>query len=465
MQAQCTLQTQNGPNWHELPSEPRLNYSHKTKAQLIEELRSLSDRVVDLEGQGCGQGEGNILQTIAEGTSQVGPGFFSSLVRSLTIALGVRYAFVAECLDRPTTKVRTLAFWMRDHLGDNVEYEIDGTPCKGVLDGNTACHPCDIQKLFPDDTDLVSLGAESYCGLPLRDASGQIIGHLAILDVDKLTQNFCELPAVRIFAARAAAELDRRRAEAEKMAALGQLTAGIAHELNTPIGVVKSSVCIFERCVKRIVEAIEKDRTLDEVRADRDFQQSLDIIQDNNRIVSEASLRIAKIVSGLKRFSVEESSHESANIRDCVEGTLGLISHQVREGITITKRLGDVAVVPCSPAAITQVLMTLFTNAVQAIRGQGEITVEAGEYKDCARIQISDTGRGIPEEKLKTLFDFNFTTKGSRVGVGMGLASAYNIVHKCRGDIAVASEIGKGTTFTIRLPIRARTPARRALLN
>ena len=465
MNAHRTLQAQKGRSWREVPSERRSNYSHRTKAQLIEELGSLSDRVADLESQGCGQAEGNILQAIAEGTSQVGHGFFSSLVRSLASALGVRYAFVAECLDRPTTKVRTLAFWMRDHLGENVEYEIDGTPCKTVVGGKTPFYPCDIQRLFPADSYLVGVGAESYCGLPLRDASGQIIGHLAILDVDELPQNFCELPAVKIFAARAAAELDRRRAEAERMAALGQLTAGIAHELNTPIGVVKSSVCNLERCVNRIVEAIEENQTLDEVRADRGFQRSVDIAQDNNRIISEASLRIATIVSGLKRFSVEESPQDSANIRDCVESTLDLISHQIREGITIAKKLGDGPVVPCGPAAINQVLMTLLTNAMQAIRGQGKITVETGADRDCARIRISDTGSGIPKEKLETLFDFTFTTKDSRVGVAMGLASVYNIVHRYNGDITVASEIGKGTTFTITLPIRARTLTCSSLVN
>ena len=280
MNAHRTLQAQKGRSWREVPSERRSNYSHSTKAQLIEELGSLSDRVADLESQGCGQAEGNILQAILRRWVTASSPPSSGAWRVLS---GVRYAFVAECLDRPTTKVRTLAFWMRDHLGENIEYAIDGTPCKTVVGGKTPFYPCDIQRLFPADSYLVGVGAESYCGLPLRDASGQIIGHLAILDVDELPQNFCELPAVKIFAARAAAELDRRRAEAERMAALGQLTAGIAHELNTPIGVVKSSVCNLERCVNRIVEAIEENQTLDEVRADRGFQRSVDIAQDNNR--------------------------------------------------------------------------------------------------------------------------------------------------------------------------------------
>ena len=101
------------------------------------------------------------------------------------------------------------------------------------------------------------------------------------------------------------------------MDALGQLTAGIAHEMNTPIGVVNSSAFNFDLCVKRIVAVIEKSRTLDEVRADRGFSAVLAIIQDVSRTVSEASWRIAEIISGLKRFSVEESSEASANIREC----------------------------------------------------------------------------------------------------------------------------------------------------
>ena len=458
MKAQRTLPAQKWRSCHKGSSESRLNDSQKTKAQLIAELRSLSGRVADLEGQGRGQSERDILQTIAEGTSHEGPAFFSSFVRSLTSALGVRYAFVAECLDQPTTKVRTLAFWMGDHLGDNVEYEVEGTPCKETCDGETPFYPRNIQTLFPEDRDLVTLGVESYCGLPLRDASGQVIGHLAILDVNELTENFSELPALRIFTARAAAELERKRAEAEKMDALGQLTAGIAHEMNTPIGVVNSSAFNFDLCVKRIVAVIEKSRTLDEVRADRGFQQSLEIIQDVSRTVSEASLRIAKIISGLKRFSVEESSEASANIRECVESTLAQISPGVRQEITIENRLTDLPAVACGPAAMNQVLMTLLTNAVQAIGGQGKITVETARYEDRARIQICDTGSGIPKEKLKALFDFTFTTKGARVGVGMGLASVYNIIQKCNGDITVTSELGEGTTFTIMLPIREHAP-------
>ena len=99
--------------------------------------------------------------------------------------------------------------------------------------------------------------------------------------------------------------------------------------------------------------------------------------------------------------------------------------------------------------------MTLFTNAVRAIPGEGKITVETGSDKDWARIRIRDTGAGIPKEKLETLFDFGFTTKGTRVGFEMGLPSAYSVVRKNGGDVSVSSVLGEGSVFTVTLPIRA----------
>ena len=142
---------------HEVSSDTTMNYSHQTKAQLIAGCGRCRGGLPTLEGQGRGQSERDILQTIAEDFTR-GSCFFSSFVRSLTSALGVRYAFVAECLDQPTTKVRTLAFWMGDHLGDNVEYEVEGTPCKETCDGEKPFYPRNIQTLFPEDRDLVTLG-------------------------------------------------------------------------------------------------------------------------------------------------------------------------------------------------------------------------------------------------------------------------------------------------------------------
>ena len=141
--------------------------------------------------------------------ARTGDAFFESLVRNIAIALEVKYAFVAECTDPTKTTVRSLAFWMNDRLGDNFTYVLESTPCEPVLTGRTCFHPEGIQALFPNDADLVKLGAQSYFGVPLRLASGEVVGHLAVLDDKPLPDPFPHRAILDIFAVRAGAELER----------------------------------------------------------------------------------------------------------------------------------------------------------------------------------------------------------------------------------------------------------------
>ena len=173
------------------------------------------DPVSELERAKMGRKRAEeVLRLLAEGTaSAVGADFFSSLIEKLASALKIRYAFAAELLSGSPTRVKTLAFWQEDHLGENVEYTVAGTPCAAVLEGRTAYHPKDVQTLFPEDEILADLSAESYCGTPLLDASGKTLGLLGVIDDGPLERNLCELPAFRVLAARAAAELERKRAE------------------------------------------------------------------------------------------------------------------------------------------------------------------------------------------------------------------------------------------------------------
>lgn len=164
------------------------------------------------------------LRSIVEGTAAVtGGDFFSALVRHLAGAIGVRYAFVTECTDQTKSRVRTLAFWSAGSLAGNIEYGLDGTPCEQVIDGQVCHHSKDLQELFPRDRDLVTLGAESFIGLPMADASGEIIGHLAVLDDKPLIDASRAMSLLTIFAARAAAELQRLKAEQELRQALTQV--------------------------------------------------------------------------------------------------------------------------------------------------------------------------------------------------------------------------------------------------
>jgi PAS domain S-box-containing protein len=154
------------------------------------------------------------LRAIAEGTAtQFGSEFFRSLVRHLAEVLQVRYAFVTQCLDPEKTRVRTLAFWQGQDFGDNFEYDLVNTPCDRVINGQVCLYPRGIQALFPQDRDLVDLGAESYSAIPLNDSAGNILGHLAVIDVKPMIDTRTPELIVRIFAARAGAELERLQAE------------------------------------------------------------------------------------------------------------------------------------------------------------------------------------------------------------------------------------------------------------
>jgi len=164
------------------------------------------------------------LRSIMEGTAAVtGADFFRSVVRHLASALQVRYTFVAECLGQNMSRARTLAFWSGEGAGENFEYDVAGTPCQEVLEGKVRQCPRNVQALFPLDRDLVDLGAESYLGLPMLDARGGVIGHLAVLDDKPMEENPRTVALLKIFAARAGAELERQRAEDALRAALAEV--------------------------------------------------------------------------------------------------------------------------------------------------------------------------------------------------------------------------------------------------
>jgi len=164
------------------------------------------------------------LRSVVQGTAAVtGGDFFSALVRHLASAIGVRYAFVTECTDQTKTRVRTLAFWSGESLADNIEYDLALTPCERVFEGEVCHHPNNLQQLFPYDTPLVSMEAESFIGLPMCAGSGDIIGHLAVLDVKPMPNASHAMSVLSIFAARAAAELQRLKAEQELRRALTEV--------------------------------------------------------------------------------------------------------------------------------------------------------------------------------------------------------------------------------------------------
>jgi formate hydrogenlyase transcriptional activator len=181
--------------------------------------------VADREGERERSHTGDVVWAVTDGTAlATGAEFFPALVRNLAAALSVPYAFVAECTDRTKTRVRTLAFWNRDRLSDTVEYNLGGTPCELAVSGGVSYHPESLQTRFPDDRDLVELGAESYLGVPITGTSGEILGHLAILDIRPMQEDAVRSLLLRTFASRAGMELERLRAS-EEIASLNRRLA------------------------------------------------------------------------------------------------------------------------------------------------------------------------------------------------------------------------------------------------
>ena len=208
-----------------------------------------------------------LIWAVMGGTAlATGADFFPALVRHLAGALGVQHAFVAECTDLRKTRVRTLAFWSRQSIAENVEYDLAGTPCEAVISGETAVHPDDVQTRFPQDRDLATLGARSYLGLPLVAASGEILGHLAILDEAPLREDDVTTAVLRTFAARAAMELERLRATTE-IAALNAKLQRAADRARTLLAINNAVVlnltrdALFQAIVTALRPVVRFDRS------------------------------------------------------------------------------------------------------------------------------------------------------------------------------------------------------------
>ncbi len=240
----------------------------------------------------------------------------------------------------------------------------------------------------------------------------------------------------------------------EKMASLGQLVAGIAHEINTPVGSINSNNDILIRSVSKMREFFNCAQCPVEVRENPDvvkLMRVLEEINQNNRIACD---RIINIVSSLRNFArLDEAERKRVNIHEGLDGSLVLVHHQLKNRIEIVKDYGTLPEIECFPNQLNQVFMNLLVNAAQAIPGRGTISIKTLHLGNEVQVKISDTGVGIPRENMRKIFDPGFTTKGVGVGTGLGLSICYKIIQDHRGRIAVESEVGRGTTFTITLPV------------
>jgi signal transduction histidine kinase len=245
----------------------------------------------------------------------------------------------------------------------------------------------------------------------------------------------------------------------EKMASLGNLVAGVAHEINNPVGAVKSAADTSARSIELVRRAIGESAGLDELKNNERFSTALEILKSNNDITVTASERIADIIRSLKNFArLDEAEFQQADIHEGLDSTLTLLHHELKNRINVEKHYGDLPRVQCYPNQLNQVFMNVLSNAEQAIEGEGTITITTEQRGENVVVKINDDGRGIRLDELERVFDPGFTTKGVGVGTGLGLSISYNIVEKHHGRIEAESAPGRGTTITITIPIAQRSP-------
>jgi len=241
---------------------------------------------------------------------------------------------------------------------------------------------------------------------------------------------------------------------AEKMAVLGALVAGIAHEIKTPIGAISSMQDTLLRAVDKLKRTLQQ--ACPEVyQENRKLKSALSAIEDANQVIDSGSARVLDIVKRLRSFArVDSRELLETDIHAGIEDTLLLIHHETKSRIKIVKNFGRLPPVRCNPGQLNQVLLNLLVNAAQAIDGKGTITIATASLDGHIHIAITDDGAGIPKEIREKIFDPGFTTKCAGVGTGLGLSICCKIVREHRGSIEVQSELGKGTTVTVTLPIK-----------
>lgn len=396
------------------------------------------------------------LRLIVEGTAAVtGQDFFRSLVRHTALALGTKYALVTRRLDSPPRHVRAIALWAGGAYGESVDIPLEGMPCKTVLEGKFCFHQEKLLDLFPKLRDFVP-DAQSYMGIPLLNSRGEAIGHLAVLnDKPMMDERERSSKVLRIFAARAGAELERSMAEealrqaefqlrqSQKMEAVGQMAGGIAHDFNNFLTAIWGSAELLRSNPELPAGARE----------------------DVNIILTlcASTARLTRQIMDFSRKGFKD--YHPVEFKKVLAQSSEFFKRTLPENILMRSEVSDEDLpISGDEAQLHQVLINLILNSRDAMPRGGELTLKLepmelapGDPLPCpdmqpgswVRLSVKDGGTGISPENLNRIFEPFFTTKEVGKGTGLGLSQVYGIVKQMNGFIRVSSEPGKGTAFDL----------------
>lgn len=299
-------------------------------------------------------------------------------------------------------------------------------------------------------------------GEPILNEKGETIGVLGICQdvtevkkAQRLREEYSRTLEEQV--AERTRELREKQAQlvqSAKMASLGSLVAGVAHEINNPLGAMLASNDVVRRSVERIREALASVTDVSGDGGQAKLSQLVERVEQAEDISRVAGARISSIITSLKQFAqLDQAEKARVDIHAGLESTLALVGHLITDRIALQRRYAPLPRVQCYPNKMNQVYMNLLLNAIQAISDRGTITITTSVDGPHVVCEIADSGEGIPPDLLNRIFDPGFTTRGVKIGTGLGLAIVHRIIEEHGGRIDVHSKVGVGSTFRITLPI------------
>ncbi len=391
-----------------------------------------------------------LLWWIVDATAaRTGDDFFSSMVSHVAQGLGLDDVFITECVDHPVTRLRTLARCKNAQLVPNVEYALAGTPCETTVRGRrTSFYAEGLAHTFPQSAEY---GNESYFGVPIFDSAQEhVIGHIAFFDNKRMEDKVFSNPLFHIFANRAAAELQRRRAEeaasmhlqqlahVARVGSMGELATAIAHEVNQPL----AAITAYARACEAMVAA---DRV-----ATPDLREAI------QGILGQAE-RAAAITDRLRHFMRDSDlTAERVSLHRIARESIALAQPDARRRNAVIRLTegADACEVLADPVQLEQVVFNLLRNALEAgDPARGPLSVEIKTWRAGAEaiLTVTDNGTGVPPGLRDQLFHPFFTTKPD--GMGIGLSLARTIARNAGGALDLDPAFEGGARFVLTLPI------------
>ena len=438
--------------------------------------------------------DNNLTSVIKSLKSSYGLAFFNNLTLQLHQLINADYTFIAK-IDKERYISQTISLVAKGKIGDNFEYSLNDTPCADVSDDSVCIYPERICQLYPNDQLLIDMKIEGYLGTPLHDSNGEVIGLIVALYESTIINSEKIVALFELFSGRISAEIERedkekkltelnlsledkvnerttelssaldrlrftqdKLIEQEKMASLGNLVAGVAHEINTPLGVAVL-------CGSNIEDALEKlnSKVKSNSLKKSELEHLISILNQSEKSLSFNLTRAANLVDNFKEMAVGINTDDLMSINvhlwlNSLIGSLRPMLHKKSITIELLVDKNPPNFITC-PAKMSQVITNIISNsAAHAFEANDDISdhqviISAKVCSDILSIKISDNGKGMTDAVKDNIFEPFYTTKRGEGGTGLGLSIVHNlIINNLSGKLEVESTVGQGTSFNLEFP-------------